>query len=99
MEFLRNRVAPAVSQIWAYFIDDISKTELVPPKEEILQAEWVPISELSPSKDSYKGLKVGKEITASLAAATSKLGFQRIFSAEEEAKKKMGLYCPIPSEK
>lgn len=78
MQFPENQFAPAINQIWAFFIDGISQKALNPPANEIKTAEWVDFAKVQNNSGSFKGLKMSKEINSSLAAAMKGLGFQEI---------------------
>ena len=78
MQFPDNQFAPAINQIWAYFIDGISQKALNPPADEIKVAEWVDFAEIQGSEGSLKGLKMDDEIKPTLVAAINGLGFQEI---------------------
>jgi 8-oxo-dGTP pyrophosphatase MutT (NUDIX family) len=78
MQFPFNQFAPAINQIWAYFIDGISQKLLNPPADEIKLAEWVSFDEIIASKGILRGLKLSEEIQSSLVAAINGLGFEKI---------------------
>lgn len=89
MQFPFNQFAPSLNQIWAYFLDGVSKKELHPPKGEIREAKWVPFKDIEESNGTWEGLKLGDEIKSTLRAALSGLGFRRIGN-----KKQMILHAP-----
>lgn len=78
MQFPDNQFAPAINQIWAYFIDGISQKALKPPADEIKTAEWIDFAEIQSSAGTLKGLKMSEEIKSPLVAAINGLGFQEI---------------------
>lgn len=78
MQFPDNQFAPAINQIWAYFIDGISKKALNPPADEIIKAEWIDFAEIQSSSGILKDLKMSEEIKSPLVAAINGLGFQEI---------------------
>lgn len=78
MQFPENQFAPAINQIWAYFIDGISQKALNPPTDEIKRAEWIDFVEVQNSTGTLKNLKIGEEIKSTLVAAINGLGFQQI---------------------
>jgi len=78
MQFPFNQFAPAINQIWAYFIDGISEKPLNPPPAEIERAEWIPFREVAASEDKLRELKISEEIKAPLLAAIHGRGFEEI---------------------
>lgn len=90
MEFPNNQFAPAINQIWAFFVDGMSQNPLN-LSSEISKAEWVPIKQIQESTENYQGSKLSKEVKAPLLAAISGLGFQ-----EESKSSSMILYAPKP---
>lgn len=78
MQFPRNQFAPAINQIWAYFIDGISQKALNPPTDEIIRAGWIDFAEIQSSEGTLKELKISEEIKAPLIAAINGLGFEQI---------------------
>ena len=80
MDFKYNQFAKAINQIWAVSIDNISKTNLNPPKEEIKQARWVNINYIKVLLGDEKliGLSIGKEVKLSIIAAINGLGCEKI---------------------
>lgn len=78
MQFPYNQFAPAINQIWAYFIDGISQKELSPPPEEVKYAEWINIEEVINSVGKLNGLTLGDEIKIPLIAAIKDLGCEVI---------------------
>ncbi len=78
MQFPMNQFAPAINQIWAYFIDGISRQRLNPPADEIKTAEWIDFSEILNAADKLRGLTMSDEIKYPLIAAINGRGFQEI---------------------
>lgn len=78
MQFPYNQFAPAINQIWAFFIDGISQKTLEPPVDEIKVAEWIDFAEIQNSSGTLKGLTLSEEIKSPLVAAINGLGFQEI---------------------
>lgn len=78
MQFPENQFASAISQIWAFFIDNISLKKLNPPQDEISKAEWISFDEILQSQGSLKGLNLGLEIKEGLRAAIEGRGCQEI---------------------
>ena len=78
MQFPTNQFAPAINQIWAYFIKGISQKELNPPSDEIKRAEWVDFDKIFKSEGTLDGLNLGERIKRSLIAAINSLGCQEI---------------------
>lgn len=78
MQFPYNQFAPAINQVWAYFIDGISKNELHPPAGEIKRAEWVDLAKIFESEGTLEGLTLGEEIKTPLIAALNDLGCEKI---------------------
>ncbi|MBA3236959.1 MAG: NUDIX hydrolase [Parachlamydiaceae bacterium] len=76
MQFPQNQFAAAISQIWAFFLDNISLKTLNPPQDEIERAEWITFDEVLRSDGTLKGYKLGLEIIESLKAATEGRGCQ-----------------------
>ncbi len=82
MQFPKNQFASAISQIWAFFLDNISLKELKPPHDEIAQAEWISFEEILQSEGTLKGLNLGLEIKEGLKAALEGRGCQEILKKE-----------------
>ncbi|MBI3237025.1 MAG: NUDIX hydrolase, partial [Chlamydiales bacterium] len=40
LEFSKNQFAPAINQVWTFFVENLSKEATNPPAEEILQTRW-----------------------------------------------------------
>lgn len=78
MQFPQNQFASAISQIWAFFLDNISLKTLNPPQDEIECAEWITFDEVLQSDGILKGYKLGLEIIESLNAANEGRGSQEI---------------------
>jgi 8-oxo-dGTP pyrophosphatase MutT (NUDIX family) len=78
MQFPKNQFASAISQIWAFFLDNVSLKKLNPPQEEIARAEWISFDEVLQSNGTLKGLNLGLEIKEGLKAALEGRGFQEI---------------------
>lgn len=80
MQFPNNQFAPAINQIWAFFIDGISQQALNPPANEICRAEWIDVKEVLNSTDTLGGLKIGPEIKATLDAALKGNGMREVMN-------------------
>lgn len=78
MQFPNNQFAPAINQIWAYFIDGISEKKLNPPADEIKIAEWVDFDKIIHSDGTLDDLKLSEEIKTPLIAAINGLGSREI---------------------
>jgi 8-oxo-dGTP pyrophosphatase MutT (NUDIX family) len=77
MEFPKNQFAPAINQIWAFFVDGLSDWKFQPCSQEIVLAEWFPFDTVMNCNGTLNGRKVGEEIRHSLAAAIAQTGFQK----------------------
>lgn len=78
MQFPENQFASAISQIWAFFIDNISLKKLNPPKDEIAKAEWISFDDILQSTGTLKGHSLGLEIKEGLKAAIDGRGCREI---------------------
>lgn len=78
IDFPKYQFAPAINQIWAFFIDGISNQKLNPPPHEIKTAEWVAISEILESDEKMRGRMLSDEIKVPLLAALNGQGFQEV---------------------
>lgn len=77
-QFPTNQFAPAINQIWAFFIDGVSERLLNPPPAEIKTAEWLDVDSVLSCEGELGGLKVGPEVTETLAAAVQGLGSVKV---------------------
>lgn len=78
LQFPNNPFAPAINQIWAFFIDRISQQALKPPAHEIKRAEWIDWEEIEKSRGFLRGCKLSDEIKSPLRAALHRYGFEEI---------------------
>lgn len=78
MQFPENSFAPAINQIWAYFIAGISNLKLNPPTDEIKQAEWFDIKEIKKSDGKLGDLQLSNEVKQPLRTALKGHGFREI---------------------
>ncbi|MBA3285138.1 MAG: NUDIX hydrolase [Nitrosopumilus sp.] len=78
MQFPENQFATAISQIWAFYFDNVSLRTLDPPKNEIVRAEWISFDDVLQSNGRFDGLILGVEIREGLRAAIKGLGCKKI---------------------
>lgn len=78
MQFPKNQFAPAINQIWAFFIAGISAQALTPPADEIKQAKWFKIEDVVNSKGTLESLKVGAEIMETLSSINDGIGCEKV---------------------
>lgn len=78
LQFPNNPFAPAINQIWAFFIDGISQQALNPPAHEIKRAEWIDWEEIEKSRGSLRDCKLSDEIKRPLRAALHRYGFEEV---------------------
>jgi len=65
----KNQIAPAIKEIYAIFMDNISEQPLNPPEGEIRRAQWFTFDEILEADEELDGLKIGKDIKAAVRAA------------------------------
>lgn len=78
LQFPNNPFAPAINQIWAFFIDGISQQALNPPAHEIKRAKWIDWEEIEKSRGFLRGCKLSDEIKSPLRASLHRYGFEEI---------------------
>lgn len=78
MEFLKNRYARGIHQVWAIFADGMSEHPFFPQPSEIADAGWMDIDMVCKA-EKVNGLALSKEIIPSIMAARSGHGLHRTF--------------------